>query len=91
MDAVVAEAVKDRRSLKGLGNRPIKAMMRLMPVFGISFDAPSKVQADRKTHSATMCEHHRIRAHGRPSDAGWWKHGQHWIRRSRVRQGIRSD
>jgi class 3 adenylate cyclase len=42
MDAKVAEAVKDRRSLKGLGNRPIKGYDEAMPVFGISFDAPSK-------------------------------------------------
>ena len=42
MDAEVAEAVKDRRSLKGLGNRPIKGYDEVMPVFGISFDAPSK-------------------------------------------------
>ena len=37
----VAEAVKDRRSLKGLGNRPIRGYDEVMPVFGISFDAPS--------------------------------------------------
>ena len=48
MDAEVAEAVKDRRSLKGLGNRPIKGYDEVMPVFGISFDAPSKTQADGK-------------------------------------------
>jgi adenylate cyclase len=42
MDAEVAEAVKDRRSLKGLGNRPIKGYDEVMPVFGISFDTPSK-------------------------------------------------
>ena len=42
MNAEVAEAVKDRRSLKGLGNRPIKGYDETMPVFGISFDAPSK-------------------------------------------------
>ena len=35
-------AVKDRRALKGLGNRPIKGYDEMMPVFGISFDAPSK-------------------------------------------------
>jgi adenylate cyclase len=42
VDAEVAEAVKDRRSLKGLGNRPIKGYDEAMPVFGISFDGPSK-------------------------------------------------
>jgi adenylate cyclase len=42
MDAKVAEAVKDRRSLKGLGNRPIKGYDETLPVFGISFEAPSK-------------------------------------------------
>jgi adenylate cyclase len=47
MDAEVAEAVKDRRPLKGLGNRPIKGYDGVMPVFGISFDAP-KIQADGK-------------------------------------------
>ena len=41
MDAEVAEAVRDRRPLKGLGNRPIKGYDGVMPVFGISFDAPS--------------------------------------------------
>jgi class 3 adenylate cyclase len=42
MDAKVAEAIKDRRSLKGLGNRPLKGYDEAMPVFGISFDAPSR-------------------------------------------------
>jgi adenylate cyclase len=42
MNAEVAEAVKDRRSLKGLGNRPIRGYDQAVPVFGISFDAPSK-------------------------------------------------
>jgi class 3 adenylate cyclase len=42
MDAEVAEAVKDRRSLKALGNRPIKGYDGAIPVFGISFDASSK-------------------------------------------------
>jgi adenylate cyclase len=41
MDAAVAEAVKDRRPLKGLGNRPIKGYDEAIPVFGISFDALS--------------------------------------------------
>ena len=41
MDAEVAEAVRDRRPLKGLGNRPIKGYDEVMPVFGIPFDAPS--------------------------------------------------
>jgi adenylate cyclase len=41
MDAKVAEAIKDRRPLKGLGNRPLKGYDEAMPVFGISFDAPS--------------------------------------------------
>jgi adenylate cyclase len=35
----VAEAVKGRRSLKGLGNRPIKGYDEAIPVFGIVFDA----------------------------------------------------
>jgi hypothetical protein len=42
MDAEVASAVKDRRALKSLGNRPIKGYDETMPVFGISCDAPSK-------------------------------------------------
>jgi adenylate cyclase len=42
MDAKVAEAIKDRRPLKGLGNRPLKGYDEAMPVFGISFDAPSR-------------------------------------------------
>jgi class 3 adenylate cyclase len=42
MDAEVAEAVRNRRPLKVLGNRPIKGYDEAMPVFGISFDAPSK-------------------------------------------------
>ncbi|MFY9955968.1 MAG: adenylate/guanylate cyclase domain-containing protein, partial [Bradyrhizobium sp.] len=42
MDAKVAEAIKDRRPLKGLGNRPLKGYHEAMPVFGISFDAPSR-------------------------------------------------
>jgi hypothetical protein len=33
--------------LKGFGNRPIKGYDGVMPVFGISFDAP-KIQADGK-------------------------------------------
>ena len=63
MDAEVAEAVKDRRSLKGLGNRPIKGYDEVMPVFGISFDAPFKTKPTEnelgtevwyKTHSAII-------------------------------------
>jgi adenylate cyclase len=42
IDAKVAEAVKDRRPLKGLGNRPLKGYYQAMPVFGISLDAPCK-------------------------------------------------
>ena len=42
MDAKVAEAIRDRRPLKGLGNRPLKGYDEAMPVFGISFDAPSR-------------------------------------------------
>jgi class 3 adenylate cyclase len=42
MNAEVAEAVKNRRPLKGLGNRPIKGYEEALPVFGTSFDAPSK-------------------------------------------------
>jgi hypothetical protein len=53
MNAEVAEAVKDRRLLKGLGNRPIKGYDEVIPVFGISFDAPSRIQADGNAHSAT--------------------------------------
>jgi adenylate cyclase len=41
MDAEVVEAAKDRDSLKGLGNRPIRGYDEVMPVFGISFDASS--------------------------------------------------
>ena len=43
MNAEVAEAIKDRRSVKGLGNRAIKGYDEAMPVFAISFDAPSKI------------------------------------------------
>ena len=42
MDTEVADAVKQRRPLKELGGRPIKGFDEAMPVFGISFDAPSK-------------------------------------------------
>jgi adenylate cyclase len=42
MNDEVAVAVKDRRSLKGLGNRPIKGYDEAIPVFEIAFDAPSK-------------------------------------------------
>lgn len=42
MDAEVAQAVKDRRALKALGNRPIKGYDETMPVFEISCDAPSR-------------------------------------------------
>ena len=42
MDSEVAEAVKDRRSVKGLGNRPIRGYDEAMPVFAIAFDAPLK-------------------------------------------------
>ena len=38
-----------------------------------------------------LCEHHGIRADGRPGDAGWCKHDQHWIQGSSVRQDVRSD
>jgi adenylate cyclase len=41
IDVEVAEAVRTRRPLKVLGNRPIKGYDAAMPVFGISFDAPS--------------------------------------------------
>ncbi len=41
MDAEVAEAVKDRRPLEGLGHRPVRGYDQAIPVFGISFDAPS--------------------------------------------------
>lgn len=43
IDAEVAEAIKDRYSLKELGNRSIKGYDKTVPVFGISFDAPSKI------------------------------------------------
>jgi adenylate cyclase len=48
MNAEVAEAVKDMHSLKVLGNRPIKGYDRTMPVFAISFDAPSKISAEER-------------------------------------------
>ena len=38
IDAEVAGAIKARRSLKALGNRPIKGYDEAMPVFGIRFD-----------------------------------------------------
>ena len=38
IDAEVAGAIKARRSLKALGNRPIKGYDEAMPVFGIPFD-----------------------------------------------------
>ena len=44
VDAEIAEAVKDRRSLKGLGNRAIRGYDQAMPVFGISFDEPSSFE-----------------------------------------------
>ncbi|MCA1458632.1 HAMP domain-containing protein [Bradyrhizobium sp. BRP22] len=40
MNDEVAEAVKDRRSRKKMGNRPIKGYDEAIPVFGIVFDAP---------------------------------------------------
>ena len=42
MNAEVAEAVTNRRPLRVLGNRPIKGYEEAMPVFGTTFDAPSK-------------------------------------------------
>ena len=42
IDAKIAEAVKDRRPLKGLGNRPIRGYFEAMPVFGLSLDASSE-------------------------------------------------
>ena len=42
MNAEVAEAVKNRRPLRILGNRPIKGYDEAMPVFGTTFDASSK-------------------------------------------------
>jgi class 3 adenylate cyclase len=42
IDARVAEAVKDRRPLKGLGNRPLKGYIETMPVFGASLDTSRK-------------------------------------------------
>jgi class 3 adenylate cyclase len=41
IDGQVAEAVKDKRPLVGLGNRPIKGFNEASPVFGIAFDASS--------------------------------------------------
>ena len=41
MDASVAEAVKSRRSVKELGNHPIKGYDEAISVFAIAFDAPS--------------------------------------------------
>ncbi|MGJ4943241.1 adenylate/guanylate cyclase domain-containing protein [Bradyrhizobium sp. HKCCYLS1011] len=46
MNGEVAAAVKDRRALKALGDRPIKGYDEAIPVFGIAFDAPSKACAD---------------------------------------------
>jgi adenylate cyclase len=42
MNAEVAEAVQNRRPLKVLGNHPIKGYEEALPVFGTSFDMPSK-------------------------------------------------
>jgi class 3 adenylate cyclase len=42
MDAEVAEAVKDKRMVKGLGNHTMKGYDDAMPVFAIAFDAPLK-------------------------------------------------
>ena len=42
MDAEVAEAVKDKRMVKGFGNRTMKGYDDAMPVFAIAFDAPLK-------------------------------------------------
>jgi adenylate cyclase len=41
MDAAVADAVKDRRPVKELGNHPIKGYDEAISVFAIAFDAPS--------------------------------------------------
>jgi adenylate cyclase len=41
MDASVADVVKDRRSVKELGNHPIKGYDEAISVFAIAFDAPS--------------------------------------------------
>ncbi|WP_407154834.1 adenylate/guanylate cyclase domain-containing protein [Bradyrhizobium sp. STM 3557] len=43
MDTEVAKAVKQKRPLKELGDRPIKGYDEAMPVFGISFDAPFRI------------------------------------------------
>ncbi len=43
MDARVAEAVRDRRPLRGLGSRPLKGYHESTPVFGISLEAPSEI------------------------------------------------
>ena len=42
MNDEVAEAIKDSRSPKELGNRLIKGYDEAVPVFEIAFDAPSK-------------------------------------------------
>jgi adenylate cyclase len=40
MDAEVADDIRDRRSVKGFGNRQIKGFDEAVPVFGIAFDTP---------------------------------------------------
>ncbi len=42
IDARLADVVKDRRPLKGLGSRPIKGYLENKPVFGVSLDAPAE-------------------------------------------------
>jgi class 3 adenylate cyclase len=42
IDARLAEAVKDKRPLKGLGNRPIKGYLETTPVFGVALDAAAE-------------------------------------------------
>jgi hypothetical protein len=58
-DAEVADAVKDKRSLKGLGNRPIKGYDEVMPVLDLVQRHPrpkpmgNSLAPEYKMHSAT--------------------------------------
>jgi hypothetical protein len=69
MDVEVAEAVKDSRSVKALGNRPIKGYDEAMPVFAISLWEMSQDQTSGARRIQRLCEHHGIRSDGPPSVA----------------------
>jgi adenylate cyclase len=56
MDAEVAEAVKNSRSLKGLGKRPIKGYDEAMPVFAISFDAPFETKPTENEGNQSLAQ-----------------------------------